>query len=89
MAFNKEGGSYERGKGPSEELKGNIIDKILETGGNRIKGYFPAKCTELGDKFGVSDYGEPSHVNPSFRLPLFMSCYYFSDHMTICLRSCV
>ena len=31
------------GKGPSEELKGQIIDKILETGGDGILGYFPAK----------------------------------------------
>ena len=30
-------------KGPSEELKGQIIDKILEAGGDRILGYFPAK----------------------------------------------
>ena len=55
MAFNKEGWFYERGKGPSEELKGQIIDKIHETGGDRILGYFPAKWTKLGDKFGVSD----------------------------------
>ena len=34
MAFNKEGWFYERGKGPSEELKEQIIDKILETGGD-------------------------------------------------------
>ena len=46
------------------------MDKILETGGDRILGYFPAKRTKLGDKFGVSDYGEPSLVNPSFRSPL-------------------
>ena len=46
------------------------MDKILETGGDRILGYFPAKWTKLGDKFGVSDYGEPSLVNPSFRSPL-------------------
>ena len=31
-----------------------IIDKILETGGDRISGYFPAKRTELADKFRVS-----------------------------------
>ena len=44
MAFNKEGCFYERGKeDPSEELKGQIMDKILETGGDRILGYFPAK----------------------------------------------
>ena len=58
MAFNKEGWFYKRGKGPSEELKGQIVNKILETGGDRILGYFPAKWTKLGDKFGVSDYGE-------------------------------
>lgn len=51
MAFNKKGRFYERGKGLSEELKGQII---LETGGDRISGYFPAKRTELGDKFGIS-----------------------------------
>lgn len=33
MAFNRKGRFYERGKGLSEELKGQIIDKILETGG--------------------------------------------------------
>ena len=54
MAFNKKGRCYERGKGLSEELKGQIIDKILETGGDRTSGYFPAKWTDLGDKFGVS-----------------------------------
>ena len=41
MACNKKGRFYERGKGPSEELKGQIIDKILETGGVKISGYFP------------------------------------------------
>ena len=87
--FNKEGWFYERGKGPSEELKGQIIDKILEPGGDRILGYFPAKWTKLGDKFGVSDYHEPSRVNPSFRSPLqarggifWITWHYFSDHMT-------
>ena len=54
MAFNKKGRFYERGKSLSEELKGQIIDKILESGGDRISGYFPEKWTELGDKFGVS-----------------------------------
>ena len=65
MTFNKEEWFYKRGKGPSEELGGQIIDKIFETGGDRILGYFPAKWMKLGDKFGVSDYGEPSLVNPS------------------------
>jgi len=54
MALNEKGRSYERGKGLSEELKEQIIDKILETGNDRISGYFPAKRTELGDKFRVS-----------------------------------
>ena len=54
-----------KGKGPSEELKGQIIDIILKTGGDRISGHFPAKWTELGDKFDVSDYGEPSLVKLS------------------------
>ena len=70
MAFNKNGRFYERRKGLSEELKGQIIDKVLATGGDRISGYFPAKWTELGNKFGVSDYGEPSLVNPSFCSPV-------------------
>ena len=36
--------------------------------------------------FPLSDYGELSLVNPSFRSPLFMSKhveYKFSDHMTL------
>lgn len=52
--FNKKGRFYQRGKALSGELKGQIIDKILETGGDRISGYFPGKRTELGDKLGVS-----------------------------------
>ena len=56
------------------KIEGQIIDKILATGGDRISaGYFPAKWTELGDKFRVSDYGKPSLVNQSFRSPLFMT----------------
>ena len=39
----EEGWFYERGKGPSEELKGQIIDKILETGGDRMYGLL-TKC---------------------------------------------
>ena len=54
MAFNQKGRFYERRKGLSEELKGQIIDNILETGGDRISGYFPAKWMEFGDKFAVS-----------------------------------
>jgi len=54
MAFNRKGRFYERGKGLSEEFIEQIIHKILETGGDRISGYFPAKWTELGDKFDVS-----------------------------------
>ena len=54
MAFNKKGRFYEKGKCLSEDLKGHIVDKILETGGDRFSGYFPGKWTELGDKFGVS-----------------------------------
>ena len=87
MAFNKEGWFYERGKGPSEELKEQIIDKILETGGDGILGYFPAKWTKLGDKFGVSDHGKPSRVNPSFRSPLQARGGIFSDHVTLFFRS--
>ena len=41
MAFNKKGRFYEKGKCLSEELKGQIVDKILETGGDRFSGYFP------------------------------------------------
>ena len=54
MSFNKKGRFYERGKSLSEELKEHIIDKILETGGDRTLGYFPETWTEIGDKFGVS-----------------------------------
>ena len=54
-SLHSQGRFYERGKGLAEELKGQIIDKILETGGDRLSGYFPAKWIELGDKFGVSE----------------------------------
>ncbi|XP_044174449.1 uncharacterized protein LOC122958075 [Acropora millepora] len=54
MAFNKKGRFYEKGKCLSEELKGQIVDKILETGGDRFSGYFPGEWIALGDKFGVS-----------------------------------
>ena len=47
MAFNKKGRL-------SEELKGQIIEEILESGGDGISGYFPEKWTERGDNFGVS-----------------------------------
>ena len=87
MAFNKEGWFYEGGKGPSEELKEQIIDKILETGGDGILGYFPAKWTKLGDKFGVSDHGKPSLVNPPFRSPLQARGGIFSDHVTLFFKS--
>ena len=40
------------------------------------------------DKFGVSDYGEPSRVNPSFRSPLAASAWRnFLDHVTLFFRS--
>ena len=42
---------------------------------------------KFGDKFGVSDYGEPSLVNPSFRSPLQARRGIFSDHVTLFLRS--
>ena len=47
----REGDFSKEEKGLSEELKGQVIDKILETGGDRISGYFPVKWTELSDKF--------------------------------------
>ena len=53
MAFNKKGRCYERGKGLWEEWKGQIIDKILESFGDGILGYFPTNWTELDDKFRV------------------------------------
>lgn len=37
-----------------EELKGQIIDKIFETGGNGILGNFLTKWTEIRGKFGVN-----------------------------------
>ena len=44
MAFSKKGRFYERGKGLSEELKGQIIDKILETGGDRDRNIGILSC---------------------------------------------
>ena len=82
MAFNKKGRFYERGKGLSEELKGQIIDKILETGyagSYKISGYFPAKWTELDDKLSWTFTCESS-----FRSPLFEQAHgvIFSNHVT-------
>ena len=80
MAFNKEGWFYERGKGPSEELKEQIkFSKLV------AMGYWDtAKWTKLG----VSNYGEPSHVNSSFRSPLQACGGIFLDHVTL-FGSCV
>ena len=48
-------------------------DKILETDGDRILGYNCKVDGTNGNKFGVSDYSEPSLVNPSFHSLLFIS----------------
>ena len=63
------------------------MDKILETGGDRILGYLPAKWMKFGDKFGVSDYGEPSLVHLSFHSPLQARGGIFSDHVALFFRS--
>ena len=46
-------------------------DKILKT--DRILGYNCKVDGTNGNKFGVSDYSEPSLVNPSFHSLLFIS----------------
>ena len=40
-----------------------------------------------GDKFGVSDYGEPSRVSQSFRSPQQARGGNFLDHVTLFFRS--
>ena len=49
--------------------------------------FLQSDSTKLGDKFGVSDHGKPSHVNPSFRLLLQARGGIFSDHVTLFFRS--
>ena len=46
MAFNK-GQFYHREKNVTEELTGQIIYNILESGGDRSSGYFPRNCEQV------------------------------------------
>ena len=54
--FNKKGRFQYRGKSLSSELKGEVIDSILEAGGNSTTGYFPGKWDHIGTKYKV--YGK-------------------------------
>ena len=54
--FNKKGRFHYRGKSLSSELKGEIIDSILEAGGDSTTGYFPGKWDHIGIKYKV--YGK-------------------------------
>ena len=54
--FNKKGRFHYRGKSLSSELKGEIIDSILEAGGDSTTGYFPGKWDHIGTKYKV--YGK-------------------------------
>ena len=50
--FNKKGFHY-RGKSLSSELKGEIIDSVLEAGGDSTTEYFPGKWDHIGTKYKV------------------------------------
>ena len=51
--LNKFGRMYERGKAISEDLKTNIIQDIVEQGGDITTGYFPASLTNVALKHRV------------------------------------
>ena len=53
MAFSSKGRCYENGKPVCNEIRGQIIDCILEEGGDRTTGYFPLNWKWLGGKFDV------------------------------------
>ena len=54
--FNIQGRFYHRGKSLSAEIRGEIIDSVLEAGGDSTNGYFPGKWEDIGTKHKV--YGK-------------------------------
>ncbi len=54
--FSQRGRFNHHGKSLSSELKGEIIDSILEAGGDSTTGYFPGKWDNIGTKHKV--YGK-------------------------------
>ena len=59
--FNIQGRFHHRGKSLSAEIRGDIIDSVLEAGGDSTNGYFPGKWEDIGTKHKV--YGKTG--NPS------------------------
>ena len=51
--FNKFGRVYERGKAISQDIKNNIIQDIVEKGGDITTGYFPGRFAEVALKHRV------------------------------------
>ena len=51
--FNKYGRLYERGKAIDTDLKRNIIQDIIEQGGDLATGYFPGSFMAVAQKYKV------------------------------------
>ena len=51
--FNKKRRFHQRGKSFSSEVKCEIIDSVLEAGGDSATGYFPGKWEDIGTKHKV------------------------------------
>ena len=54
LKFSKCGRTYESGKALSLDLRRNVIDKILEEGGNRISRHIPAGYTMIASHFKIA-----------------------------------
>ena len=54
LKFSKCGRTYESGKALSLDLRRNVIDKILEEGGNRISRHIPTGYTKIASHFKIA-----------------------------------
>ena len=50
--MSRAGRVYERGKALSEDLRRNIIQDVVEKGGDLVTGYFPGSFSEIALKTG-------------------------------------
>lgn len=53
VSFSKKGRYFEKGKPVCQEIRGQIIDCILENGSDRFSGHFPGEWKQLGQHFAV------------------------------------
>lgn len=53
MSYNQKGRFYKHGKSLEECVKGEIIDSVLEAGGDRMTGFFSGMWKDIGDKHSV------------------------------------